>query len=131
MAPRSSLLPLRISGLAFWLCAGALLSSLAITARAEAPATSGASSLAVALSAELTGLADAASAEEWLADAIPVGTALADEPDFFADASEVFYDADEGLVVFVYRSATRGRWVAWVSFDSERVGVVHTAAIDL
>ena len=129
MAQRFRLLPLPVSRLAFCLFAGVLLPAASATRLTAAPslvARASGPSLA-----ELTALPDADSAEDWLEQAIPVGTALADAPDFFAAASEVFYDADENLVVFVYRSSDRGRWIAWVSFDSERVGVVHTAAIDL
>ncbi len=128
MAQRFLPLPSRVSRLALCLFAGVVLPSFAAPGLKAGPA---AEAPAPSLVAELVGLPNAGAAEEWLANAIPLGTALADAPDFFAAASEVFYDADENLVVFVYRSSDRGRWIAWVSFDSERVGVVHTAAIDL
>ena len=128
MAQRFRPLSSRVFRLAWFLCAGVLLPSFAAPCLKAAPA---AEAPVPSLVAELAARPDAEAAEDWLADVIPPGTALADAPDFFAAASEVFYDADENLVVFVYRSSNRGRWIAWVSFDSERVGVVHTAAIDL
>ena len=67
----------------------------------------------------------------WLARNLPVGTTLSEFPGFFAAASEIFFDGDENLLVFVYRGADGHPWLAWVSFDSEGMGVVHTAAIDL
>jgi hypothetical protein len=128
MAQRFRPLPLRLPGFAFCLCAGALSLPLASPRLNAAPAET---KPAVSQAAELSALRDATAAEEWLANNIPVGAALADAPEFFADADEVFFDAEENLLVFVYRSSDRSRWIAWVSFDAERVGVVHTAAIDL
>ena len=132
MAQRFCPLPLRTARLAFCLCAGVLFPSFTATRLAASTETDSAAPASLrSLVAELSALPNADAAEDWLADTIPLGTALADAPDFFAAANEVFYDADEDLVVFVYRSSGHGRWIAWVSFDSERVGVVHTAAIDL
>ena len=50
---------------------------------------------------------------------------------FFEAADEVFFNAEENLYVYAYRSAATGRWIAWVAFDADRAGVVHTAAIEL
>lgn len=90
-----------------------------------------ASSSASYATAELMRATDADAAEAWLTRQIPAGTALSEHPDFFAAANEAFYDAQDGLLIFVYRSPAPGRWVAWVSFDPERGGVVATTAADL
>lgn len=76
-------------------------------------------------------LATAHEAEQWLAQAIPVGLTLREAPDFFAAADEVFFEPEETLLIFAYRSATAGAWIAWVAFDEDCAGVLHTAAIDL
>ena len=90
---------------------------------AAAPASS--------LAAELALLPDAAAATAWLERNVPVGTALAEFPGFFADANEIFFDGEENLLVFVYLGADDRPWIAWVSFDADGFGVVHTAALDL
>lgn len=74
---------------------------------------------------------DAEAAEAWLARAIPEGLMMAEAPEFFAAADEVFYNAEEDLFIYAYRSAATGRWIAWVAFDSDRARVAHTAAIEL
>lgn len=81
--------------------------------------------------AQLRRLRSAADVELWLAREVPDGFTLAEAPEFFAAADEVFFNAEENLHVYAYRSAVTGRWIAWVAFDAERGGVVHTAAIDL
>ena len=80
---------------------------------------------------QLRRLRNAADVELWLAREVPEGLTLAEAPEFFADADEVFFNAEENLYVYAYRSAATGRWIAWVAFDPQRTGVVHTAAIDL
>lgn len=76
-------------------------------------------------------LKNAEEVELWLAREIPQGLTLAEAPEFFAAADEVFFNAEENLYVYAYRSAETGRWIAWVAFDADRSGVVHTAAINL
>lgn len=114
---------------------GAGLLSLAVShAEASANETSG-----VVLQAgvfepsamQLSRLTNAADVELWLEREIPVGLTLAEAPEFFAAADEVFFNAEENLFIYAFRSAATGRWVAWVAFDADRTGVVHTAAIDL
>jgi len=80
---------------------------------------------------QLRRLRSAADVELWLAREVPEGFTLAEAPEFFAAADEVFFNAEENLHVYAYRSAVTGRWIAWVAFDADRSGVVHTAAIDL
>ncbi len=128
----------RVSRLAACLWAGALLPTSVTLAGACGPCPSGTPVAACSpapnphtAAADFLTQPDAAAADTWLTHAIPVGTTLADAPDFFAAASEVFYDADEDLMVFVYRSAERGRWLAWVSFDARRMSVVNTSAVEL
>jgi hypothetical protein len=79
----------------------------------------------------LKALERAEEAELWLEQAIPVGFTVGEAPEFFEAADEVFFEAGEGLHVFAYRSAETGRWIAWVAFDADRSGVIHTAAIEL
>lgn len=74
---------------------------------------------------------DASDAELWLLTYFPPGTTLAEAPHFFAAANEVFFDAEEQLLFFTYRSHEEGRWIAWVAFDPERGAVAHTAAARL
>lgn len=81
--------------------------------------------------AQLRHLGDAVQAELWLSQKILPGFTLAEAPEFFASADEVFFDAEENLFIYAYRSAVTGKWVAWVAFDAERTGVVHTSAIAL
>lgn len=120
----------RLSRAALVLC-GAAFSPLVSASKATTPAVAVRPTSASASAAELGALPDAESAETWLEHNIPVGTVLAEFPGFFAAASEVFLDSEENLLVFVYPAAEEGRWLAWVSFDAEGYGVVHTAAIDL
>ena len=80
---------------------------------------------------QLKRLASATDAELWLAREIPQGLTLAEAPDFFGAADEVFFNAEENLYVYAYRSAVTGRWIAWVAFDADRTAVVHTAAVEL
>ena len=80
---------------------------------------------------QLRRLRCAAEVELWLAREIPEGFTLAEAPGFFEAADEVFFNAEENLYVYAYRSAATGRWIAWVAFDADRAGVVHTAAIEL
>ena len=80
---------------------------------------------------QLRVLATAHEAEQWLGQAIPVGLTLREAPDFFAAADEVFFEPEQALLIFAYRSATAGAWIAWVAFDEDCAGVLHTAAIDL
>lgn len=80
---------------------------------------------------QLKALASAAEAELWLETLIPLGFTLGEAPGFFEAADEVFYQAEEGLLIFAYRSSVTGKWIAWVAFDADRTGVLHTAAIDL
>lgn len=79
----------------------------------------------------LKALASALEAELWLEAEFPEGFTLAEAPEFFAAADEVFFEAQEQLLVFAYRSALTGRWIAWVAFDSAGRGVVHSAAVEL
>lgn len=81
--------------------------------------------------AQLKRLASAVDAEAWLAREIPAGLTLAEAPEFFAAADEVFFNEEENLFIYAYRSAATGRWIAWVAFDAGRTGVVHTAGIEL
>ena len=76
-------------------------------------------------------LKHATEVELWLGREVPEGLTLAEAPEFFAAADEVFFSEEENLFVYAYRSAETGRWIAWVAFDADRTGVVHTAAIDL
>lgn len=78
---------------------------------------------------QLRALATAAEAEFWLERHVPEGFTLGDAPEFFEAADEVFFNAEEGLLIFAYRSALTGKWIAWVAFDAQGAGVVHTAAI--
>lgn len=103
----------------------------AVAPRAFAASPSRPLSVKSALASDLARQPDAEAAETWLAQNIPDGATLGDFPDFFAAAHEAFFDAQENRLVFVYRSAAPGRWVAWVSFDGERNGVVDTIASDL
>jgi hypothetical protein len=80
---------------------------------------------------QLRRLRCAAEVELWLAREIPEGFTLAEAPGFFEAADEVFFNQEENLYVYAYRSAATGRWIAWVAFDADRAGVVHTAAIEL
>ena len=99
--------------------------------RAHAPAPKATTPATTEAAADLSRQSFAADAEAWLTRQLPSGTTLSEHPDFFAAAHEAFYDAQDGLLIFVYRSASPGRWVAWVSFDPERGGVVATTATDL
>jgi hypothetical protein len=129
MALRIRLSLPRVPGLTACLCASAFLPALASPLQASTECVHEVAARHTNHSvAELTGLPDASAAEAWLGKAIQPGDTLADHPDFFAAASEVFFDADENLLVFVYRSAHSDRWIAWVSFEAERMVVVHTAA---
>lgn len=128
MVPLSRLLPFRVSTLPFGICLGALAACVSVNALSAAPIPSIAAS---EFATEFTLLPDASSAEAWLAQNIPAGTALSDHPGFFAAAHEVFFDGEDHVLVFVYRSATPERWVAWVSFDAERMGVIDTTATGL
>ncbi len=132
MVSRPRPLPPRLPASAFGLTLGTLLLTLALHPLAAAPlAPPVTEHIFTAINAaDLAAQPDALAAEAWLLKSIPAGTALADAPDFFAAAHEVFYDPQEGLMVFVYRSATSPRWKAWVSFDPQRAGVVHSAAAD-
>lgn len=125
--------PTRVVRSAFW--AGLVLVSCAtgLTVQAaEAPAAAIRSGAEVEPSAaQLKALASAAEAELWLETVIPVGFTLREAPAFFEAADEVFYEAEEDLLVFAYRSSVTGKWIAWVAFDADRTGVVHSAAIDL
>jgi hypothetical protein len=80
---------------------------------------------------QLRRLRTAAEVELWLAREVPEGFSIAEAPGFFEAADEVFFNAEENLFVYAYRSAETGRWIAWVAFDADRSGVVHTAAINL
>ncbi len=79
--------------------------------------------------ARLKALDSAAAAECWLAREIPEGSSLEDAPEFFEAADEVFFNAEENLWIYAYRSAATGKWIGWVAFDAGRTGVVHTAAV--
>ncbi len=79
--------------------------------------------------AKLKALDSAGAAERWLAREIPAGFALEDAPDFFEAADEVFFNAEESLWIYAYRSASTGKWIGWVAFDAERTAVTHTAAV--
>lgn len=79
--------------------------------------------------AKLKALDNAEAAERWLAREIPAGSALEDAPDFFEAADEVFFNAEESLWIYAYRSAATGKWIGWVAFDAERTAVTHTAAV--
>ncbi len=78
---------------------------------------------------QLRRLKSVAEVECWLAHEVPEGLTLSEAPDFFAAADEVFFNAEENLFIYAYRSASTGGWIAWVAFDADRTGVVHTAAI--
>lgn len=80
---------------------------------------------------QLRRLKCAAEVELWLAREIPEGLTIAEAPGFFEAADEVFFNAEENLYIYAYRSSVTGRWMAWVAFDADRTGVVHTAAIEL
>lgn len=79
--------------------------------------------------ARLKALDSAEAAECWLAREIPAGASLEDAPEFFEAADEVFFNAEENLWIYAYRSAATGKWLGWVAFDAGRTGVVHTAAV--
>lgn len=119
-----------ILALPLGLCLGFLLSSPAARAASALPPTEATAALASELATELALQPDAASAEGWLSRHIPAGTSLSDHPRFFAAAHEAYFDGEDSVLVFVYRSATPGRWTAWVTFDAERVGVLDTSASD-
>lgn len=91
----------------------------------------GAATVSEPVAGQLKALGSAAEAELWLGQRILPGFTLAEAPEFFADADEVFFEEAEGLFVYAYRSAVTGKWIAWIAFDAERSGVLHTAAIDL
>ncbi|MBC8011877.1 MAG: hypothetical protein H7067_17460 [Burkholderiales bacterium] len=121
----------RVFALPLALCFGALASAILAPSAVAAPVAFTEASAASELAAELSLSPDAASAEAWLAQHIPAGTALSDQPRFFAAAHEVYFDGEGNVLVFVYRSAAPDRWVAWVSFDAERIGVIDTSATAL
>ena len=79
--------------------------------------------------AKLKALDSAEAAERWLAREIPAGSALEDAPEFFEAADEVFFNTEESLWIYAYRSAATGKWIGWVAFDAERTAVTHTAAV--
>jgi hypothetical protein len=117
-----------------------LAGALAVSSFAQAASESEAGAMKVG-SAESQGLepnavqlrrlGSAAEVELWLAREVPEGFTLAEAPGFFEAADEVFFNAEENLFIYAYRSAVTGRWIAWVAFDADRTGVVHTAAIEL
>lgn len=127
MSPRAY--PFRVLAVSLFAAAAAasgapvcLAASAACEARAAAkPAGPDAS--------RLKALNHAEAAERWLAREIPAGFALEDAPEFFEAADEVFFNAEENLWIYAYRSAATGKWIGWVAFDVERTGVVHTAAV--
>jgi hypothetical protein len=121
----------RILALPLGLCLGVLLASPDARAASPIPPAKASASLGSELATELALQPDAASAEAWLSRHIPAGTSLSDHPRFFAAAHEAYFDGEDSVLVFVYRSATPGRWTAWVTFDAERVGVLDTSASDL
>ena len=121
---------LRPAVLRVLVCAGALgFAGLRMEA-AQKPGTAEAGAFEPS-AAQLKRLASAADAEVWLAREIPQGLTLAEAPEFFGAADEVFFNAEENLHVYAYRSAVTGRWIAWVAFDADRAAVVHTAAVEL
>lgn len=128
MVPLLRLMPFRVPTLPLGICLGALAACVSVNALSAAPIHSAAAS---EFATEFTLLPDASFAEAWLAQHIPAGTALSDHPRFFAAAHEVFFDSEDNVLVFVFRSASPDRWVAWVSYDAERIGVIDTTATDL
>lgn len=127
-------LPPRVTRFALWAGLAFVVPMAGVTARGAE--TSGAVAITADADAEpkaaqLKALASAAEAELWLETLIPEGFTLGEAPAFFEAADEVFYQAEEDLLVFAYRSSVTGKWIAWVAFDADRTGVVHTAAIDL
>lgn len=125
---------LRPVALRFALCSGLLSGAVSWAEAGSSNGLRGEECIAADLepcAAQLKRLKTAAEVEAWLAREVPEGLSLAEAPEFFAAADEVFLSAEEGLFLYVYRSAATGRWTAWVAFDADRTGVVHTAAIDL
>ncbi|TAG31284.1 MAG: hypothetical protein EAZ36_03095 [Verrucomicrobia bacterium] len=126
MNPRSRLTTRRLLTLLALLNFGALpalVSNRAISAPLPCAAN------IVVDASDLIAQPNASAAQRWLETCFPVGTTLADAPHFFAAAQEVFYDAEESLLFFVYRSSEPDQWTAWIGFDPERGVVTQAAAI--
>ena len=128
MLPRSRPLLARPARLGLGLCLAAACLAIAPLGRSASVDKDAAASETIS---DFTHQPTAAASEAWLAQNIPSGTSLADRPYFFAAAAEAYYDAEGEVLVFVFRSVAPGRWVAWVSIDPERNGVIATDASDL